>query len=29
MPHFDDKLEPEDISLLASWIRSKARAGKP
>jgi ubiquinol-cytochrome c reductase cytochrome b subunit len=29
MPRFDDKLEPEDISLLATWIRSKARAGKP
>ena len=29
MPRFDDKLEPEDINLLAVWIRTKARAGKP
>jgi ubiquinol-cytochrome c reductase cytochrome b subunit len=28
MPRFDDKLEPEEISLLSVWVRSKARGGK-
>ncbi|MBV9948688.1 MAG: c-type cytochrome, partial [Myxococcales bacterium] len=27
MPRFDDKLESDDLTLLASWVRSKARAG--
>jgi mono/diheme cytochrome c family protein len=29
MPRFDDKLEADDISLLAAWVRAKAHAGKP
>jgi len=28
MPRFDDKLEPEDITLLAAWVRKKARGEK-
>ena len=29
MPRFDDKLEPDDINVLAAWVRTKARAGTP
>jgi ubiquinol-cytochrome c reductase cytochrome b subunit len=25
MPRFDDKLEPDDVALLAAWVRTKAR----
>jgi ubiquinol-cytochrome c reductase cytochrome b subunit len=28
MPRFDDKLEPEDVNLLAAWVRKKARGEK-
>ena len=28
MPRFDDTLDAEDINLLASWVRSKARGSK-
>jgi len=28
MPRFDDKLEPDDVNLLAAWVRKKARGGK-
>jgi ubiquinol-cytochrome c reductase cytochrome b subunit len=28
MPRFDDKLDADDINLLASWVRTKARASK-
>jgi ubiquinol-cytochrome c reductase cytochrome b subunit len=28
MPRFDDKLEADDINLLAAWVRKKARAAK-
>jgi ubiquinol-cytochrome c reductase cytochrome b subunit len=28
MPRFDDKLEPEDVTLLAAWVRKKARGEK-
>ena len=28
MPRFDEKLEADDITLLATWVRKKARAGK-
>jgi ubiquinol-cytochrome c reductase cytochrome b subunit len=28
MPRFDDKLDTEDINLLAAWVRTKARGGK-
>jgi ubiquinol-cytochrome c reductase cytochrome b subunit len=28
MPRFDDKLEPEDVNLLAVWVRKKARGDK-
>jgi len=28
MPRFDDKLEPEDVNLLAGWVRKKARGDK-
>jgi ubiquinol-cytochrome c reductase cytochrome b subunit len=28
MPRFEDKLEPDDINLLASWVRNKARGSK-
>lgn len=28
MPRFDDQLDADDINLLASWVRSKARASK-
>jgi mono/diheme cytochrome c family protein len=28
MPRFDDKLEPEDVNLLAAWVRKKARGDK-
>ena len=28
MPRFDDKLEADDSTLLATWVRKKARGGK-
>jgi hypothetical protein len=28
MPRFDDKMEPEDVTLLAGWVRKKARGEK-
>ena len=28
MPRFDDKLEADDLTLLATWVRKKARGGK-
>jgi ubiquinol-cytochrome c reductase cytochrome b subunit len=28
MPRFDDKMDAEDINLLAGWVRKKARGGK-
>jgi ubiquinol-cytochrome c reductase cytochrome b subunit len=28
MPRFDDKLEPDEINLLATWVRNKARGNK-
>jgi ubiquinol-cytochrome c reductase cytochrome b subunit len=27
MPRFDDKLEPDDLKLLAGWVRKQARGG--
>ena len=28
MPRFDDKLEPDDLNILAGWVRKKARGEK-